>query len=56
MARALEHLNLGWAIAGIALRLPLVWQFVQMLMDASGFGPRIPDAAIPCRMRDSTEP
>ena len=56
MGRALEHLNLGWAIAGIALRLPLVWQFVQVLMDASGFGPRIPGAAIQCRVGDSTEP
>jgi protein-S-isoprenylcysteine O-methyltransferase Ste14 len=40
LARALEHLNLGWAVAGAALRLPLVWQFVQLLMDASGLGPR----------------
>jgi len=38
--RVLEHLNLGWAIAGIALRLPLVWQFVQLVMDSSGLGPR----------------
>jgi protein-S-isoprenylcysteine O-methyltransferase Ste14 len=41
MGRALEHLNLGWAIAGTALRLPLVWQFAQLLMDASGLGPRV---------------
>jgi protein-S-isoprenylcysteine O-methyltransferase Ste14 len=40
MGRALEHLNLGWAMAGTALRLPGVWQFVQLLMDASGLGPR----------------
>jgi hypothetical protein len=46
MGRALEHINLGWAVAGIALRLPGVWQFVQLLMDASGLGPRIPAAAI----------
>jgi protein-S-isoprenylcysteine O-methyltransferase Ste14 len=38
--RALEHLNLCWAIAGAAIRLPVVWQSVQLLMDASGFGPR----------------
>jgi protein-S-isoprenylcysteine O-methyltransferase Ste14 len=38
--RALEHLHLGWTMVGIALRLPLVWQFVQMVMDASGLGPR----------------
>lgn len=42
LARALEHLNLAWAIAGIALRLPGVWQFVQLMMDASGLGPRVP--------------
>lgn len=40
MGRALEHLNLGWALAGAALRLPIVWQCVQMVMDASGLGPR----------------
>jgi len=44
LGRALEHLHLGWAIAGIALRLPGVWQFVQMMMDASGLGPRVPAA------------
>jgi hypothetical protein len=40
MGRALEHLNFGWAMAGAALRLPGVWQGVQLLMDASGLGPR----------------
>ncbi len=40
LGRALEHLNLGWAVAGTALRLPIVWQSVQLLMDASGFGPQ----------------
>lgn len=54
MARALEHLNLGWAVAGTALRLPLMWQFVQVMMDASGLGPRIP-AQLPCPVRESTE-
>ena len=39
---ALEHLHLGWAIAGAALRLPIFWQFIQLVMDASGFGPRLP--------------
>jgi protein-S-isoprenylcysteine O-methyltransferase Ste14 len=55
LGRALEHLNLGWALAGIALRLPLVWQFVQLTMDASGLGPRIPDAVVACATRESTE-
>jgi protein-S-isoprenylcysteine O-methyltransferase Ste14 len=40
MGRALEHLHFGWALSGAALRLPFVWQGVQLLMDASGFGPR----------------
>jgi protein-S-isoprenylcysteine O-methyltransferase Ste14 len=40
LGRAVEHLNLAWAMAGIALRLPLVWQFVQLVMDAIGLGPR----------------
>jgi protein-S-isoprenylcysteine O-methyltransferase Ste14 len=41
LGRALEHLHLGWALAGAALRLPLVWQCVQLLMDASGLGARL---------------
>ncbi len=40
MGRALEHLNLGWAFAGFLLRMTGVWQGVQLLMDASGLGPR----------------
>jgi protein-S-isoprenylcysteine O-methyltransferase Ste14 len=46
LGRALEHLHLGWALAGAALRFPGIWQFVQMVMDASGFGPRLPTAQI----------
>ena len=38
---ALEHLNLGWALCGATLRLPGVWQSVQLVMDASGLGPRL---------------
>jgi len=45
MARALEHINFGWAVAGAVLRMPGVWQTVQLLMDASGLGPRIPAAS-----------
>jgi protein-S-isoprenylcysteine O-methyltransferase Ste14 len=40
MGRALEHLNFAWAFAGATLRLPGIWQAVQLLMDASGLGPR----------------
>jgi hypothetical protein len=46
--RALEHLNLGWAYCGMTVRLPIVHQAVQLLMDASGFGPRtIPGSCAP---------
>ena len=41
MGRALEHIDLGWALCGAALRLPGVWWVVQMVMDASGLGPRV---------------
>jgi len=54
LGRTLEHLHLGWAIAGIALRLPLVWQFVQVMMDACGLGPRTPLAVNSC-VAETTE-
>jgi hypothetical protein len=53
LGRALEHLHLGWAIAGIATRLPGVWQLVQLMMDASGLGPRVPSMPS-CRAVEST--
>jgi hypothetical protein len=40
IGRSLEHANLAWALAGTALRLPVVWQTAQLVMDASGLGPR----------------
>jgi protein-S-isoprenylcysteine O-methyltransferase Ste14 len=39
-ARALEHIHIGWALAGATLRLPVLWRFIQLVMDASGLGPR----------------
>ncbi len=39
-ARALEHINLGWALVGAALRLPGIKDLVQVVLDASGLGPR----------------
>ena len=47
LGRAFEHLNLFWALAGAALRLPFLWQGVQLVMDASGMGPRNV-SAYPC--------
>jgi protein-S-isoprenylcysteine O-methyltransferase Ste14 len=41
MGRALEHLHLGWAWCGAAVRLPGVWQLAQFFLDAAGLGPRI---------------
>ena len=40
IARALEHIHLGWAMAGFAMRLPLVSHVIQLITDASGGGPR----------------
>jgi len=40
-ARGLEHINLGWAFAGACLRLPGISHFAQILLDASGLGPRV---------------
>ena len=40
VARALEHVHLGWAIVSFAIRMPIVAQFVQLLADASGAEPR----------------
>jgi protein-S-isoprenylcysteine O-methyltransferase Ste14 len=40
IARALEHVHLGWALAGFLLRLPIVMPLVQLIVDASGGGPR----------------
>lgn len=48
IARALGHLHFGWAFAGWILRLPLLVDLVQLLVDAAGGGPRdlpAPDAA-----------
>lgn len=40
LGRALEHINLAWALVGWTVRLPLVRELVQLLVDASGGGPR----------------
>ena len=40
IARALEHIHLGWAMAGFAMRMPLVSSLIQLITDASGGGPR----------------
>jgi protein-S-isoprenylcysteine O-methyltransferase Ste14 len=35
-ARALEHINFGWAWVGMLMRLPLMKQLLQVIIDASG--------------------
>lgn len=39
-ARALEHINLGWAVMGWSLRLPIINHMLQVFVDALGGGPR----------------
>jgi len=34
----MEHLHFGWACLGFFLRLPLIRQFVQLLLDATVSG------------------
>jgi protein-S-isoprenylcysteine O-methyltransferase Ste14 len=41
LARALEHIHLGYAYVGWALRLPIVRQLAQTIGDAAGGGPRV---------------
>jgi protein-S-isoprenylcysteine O-methyltransferase Ste14 len=40
IARALEHIHAGWAFVGAFMRLPIVSQCLQVLVDASGGEPR----------------
>lgn len=41
LARALEHVNMVWALLGSVLRLPVVQPLVQLIVDVSGGGPRL---------------
>jgi len=41
VARALEHLNLGWALLATFVRLPAVRPLLQLVVDASGGGPQL---------------
>jgi protein-S-isoprenylcysteine O-methyltransferase Ste14 len=40
IARALEHVHVGWAFVGALLRLPVIGELAQLLVDASGGQPR----------------
>jgi len=41
VARALEHVHLGWAMVGWTMRLPGLRPVLQLLTDASGAEPRV---------------
>jgi protein-S-isoprenylcysteine O-methyltransferase Ste14 len=49
LARALEHIHLGWAFVGWTLRLPIIRPVVQLLVDASGGEPHRVTRAGPAR-------
>jgi len=40
LARALEHLHLGWAMVGWTIQLPGIRRAAQLLADAVGGAPR----------------
>jgi hypothetical protein len=40
LARALEHIDLSWALVGMFMRLPLIRPCVQLIVDLSGGGPQ----------------
>ncbi len=58
LARALEHVHLGWALAGWTLRLPGVVWLAQNLADAVGFGPRLVPrrCAVPAQLAKENVP
>jgi len=40
LGRAVEHVNLAWALVGMFIRLPGVCWLLQVVIDASGGGPK----------------
>ena len=40
LARALEHINIFWAIIGGFIRLPIISYLLQLIVDSIGGGPR----------------
>jgi len=50
-ARALDHVNLAWTLLGALIRLPIIRPALQLLVDASGLGPRrIPRRSLQCEL------
>jgi len=56
LARALEHVHLGWALVGWCLRLPVVAPLAQLIADAVGAGPRTLRPAAPGGCRPAAGP
>jgi protein-S-isoprenylcysteine O-methyltransferase Ste14 len=56
VARAFEHLHLGWALAGWIIRLPLISSVGQLLVDASGGHPRVARSMLSNRSEDADVP
>ena len=52
-ARALEHLNFGWAFLGFLLRLPVIHHAAQLFTDVAGFGPRTLDPSCYAEQRST---
>ncbi|MBS1814245.1 MAG: hypothetical protein JSS87_05170 [Acidobacteria bacterium] len=50
VARAFEHIHPGYALLGAVMRLPGLRQLIQAVLDAAGFGPRIPGEASSCAL------
>ena len=55
LAKAMEHLHLGWALTGWALSLPVVRPFLQLCADAFGTGPR-PSRMVPVPPPQASQP
>jgi protein-S-isoprenylcysteine O-methyltransferase Ste14 len=55
MGRALEHLNLFWALGGALIRVPILSHFIQLAVDAAGLGPRDPAPRTLPRVNQSSQ-
>ncbi len=47
LARALEHINLAWAMLGFLVRLPIVCPLLQLFADVSGGEERVVERGTP---------
>jgi protein-S-isoprenylcysteine O-methyltransferase Ste14 len=52
-ARVLEHINLFWAWCAMIMRLPVLHQLGQLILDLSGFGPRTIPSTCPSKSSSS---